>query len=111
MADARFVISKSTDNQFFFNLIAPNNEKILTSELYTAKASAQNGIASVKENSQSEERFDRRTAKDGSPYFVLVAANHEIIGNSEMYSSNQARDKGITAVRTHAPTARTQDDT
>jgi uncharacterized protein YegP (UPF0339 family) len=110
MADARFVISRSTDNQFYFNLIAPNNEKILTSERYTAKANAHKGIESVKTNAPSDEAYDRRVAKDGSPYFVLIAANHEVIGKSEMYSSNQARDKGIEAVKTHAVGAATRDE-
>lgn len=43
-------------------------------------------------------RFERKTAKDGSPYFVLKAANGEIIGKSEMYSSVAAMENGIASV-------------
>lgn len=46
----RFEIKKSQDGQFYFTLIAPNNEIIATSEMYTTKQSCQNGIESVKEN-------------------------------------------------------------
>ncbi len=42
-----FELSKSSDNQFRFVLKAGNGETILTSELYTSKASAEKGIASV----------------------------------------------------------------
>ena len=38
-----FELSKSSDNQFRFVLKAGNGETILTSELYTSKASAEKG--------------------------------------------------------------------
>jgi len=50
MASPYFVLSKSVNGQFYFYLQAPNGEKIATSETYTTKAAAQNGIASVKVN-------------------------------------------------------------
>lgn len=43
----RFVM-KASDDQYLFNLKAGNNEVILTSERYTAKASALNGIEAVR---------------------------------------------------------------
>ena len=43
-----YALKKTTDGQFMFNLKAGNGEVILTSERYTAKASAENGIASVR---------------------------------------------------------------
>ena len=44
----RFEISKARDGQFYFKLIAPNNEVIATSEMYTTKQSCENGVDSVK---------------------------------------------------------------
>ena len=46
-----FELNKSSDGQFRFVLKAGNGETILTSELYTTKNSAENGIASVRTNS------------------------------------------------------------
>jgi uncharacterized protein YegP (UPF0339 family) len=46
---ATFVIRKSGD-QYTFVLKAANGEIIATSERYTTKASAKNGIESVKKN-------------------------------------------------------------
>ncbi|MGS55494.1 DUF1508 domain-containing protein [Escherichia coli] len=54
-----FELSKSSDNQFRFVLKAGNGETILTSELYTSKASAEKGIASVRSNSPQEERYEK----------------------------------------------------
>ena len=111
MANARFEIKTGKDNQFYFNLVAANNESILRSEGYTAKASCTNGIESVKTNASNDERYERKSSKDGQPYFVLVAANKEPIGTSEMYSSEQARDNGIAAVKSAAPGAAIEDKT
>ena len=45
---AEFEIRRSEDQQYYFVLQADNNEIVVTSEMYTSKASAQNGIAVVK---------------------------------------------------------------
>ena len=82
-----FELSKSSDNQFRFVLKAVNGETILTSELYTSKASAEKGIASVRSNSPQEERYEKKTASNGKFYFNLKAANHQIIGSSQMYAT------------------------
>ena len=50
---ASYVLKKTSDGQFMFNLKAVNGEIILTSERYKAKASAETGIASVKTNGTS----------------------------------------------------------
>ena len=55
----RFEIKKSVDEQFYFVLIAPNNEIIATSEMYTTKQNCINGIESVKENAPSADTQDK----------------------------------------------------
>ena len=72
---------------------------VLVSELYTTKAAAQNGIASVQSNSPQDERYERKTASNGKFYFTLKAANHQVIGTSEMYATEDLREQGITAVK------------
>jgi uncharacterized protein YegP (UPF0339 family) len=44
----RFEIKKATNKQYYFALIAPNNEAIAQSEMYKEKESCKDGIASVK---------------------------------------------------------------
>lgn len=105
----KFEIKRATDGQFHFNLKANNGQVILSSERYKAKASAINGIESVQTNAPHDNRYDRRTSKKDEPYFVLKAANGEIIGTSEMYSSIQAMENGISSVKVNAPGAPTED--
>ena len=107
----RFVLKASGD-QFSFSLKASGiHEVILTGERYMAKASALKGIAAVLENAEVDERYERRIASDGAAYFVLRAANREVLGTSEMYSSAARRESGIAAVKAHAVTAVVEDET
>ncbi|VDL00853.1 hypothetical protein FR5810_01065 [Bordetella pertussis] len=98
-----YFVLKASGTQYMFNLHAGNHEIILTSERYTSKASAQDGIASVQKNAPDDARYQRLTAKDGSPYFSLTATNGQSIGRSEMYKTTQARDNGIASVKSNAP--------
>lgn len=101
---------KATEKgQFTFALKAGNGEQILRSEQYASKAAAQNGIASVQENSPSDERYDRKDAKDGRFFFNLKAANHQVIGTSQMYTSASGRDAGIESVKANGPSKTVKD--
>jgi len=92
---ASFRLRQAADGQWTFNLTAENNQIILTSETYTTKQAALNGIESVRANGAVAERFERRKSKDGREYFVLKAANHEIIGTSEMYVTKSNAERGV----------------
>ncbi|MDZ7370639.1 MAG: YegP family protein [candidate division KSB1 bacterium] len=102
---AKFELTKTPKGEFRFVLKASNGQVILTSETYKDKAGAKNGIESVKKNAVEDARYERKTAKDGSPYFVLKAANGQIIGQSEMYSSSASMENGIESVKKNAPSA------
>jgi uncharacterized protein len=104
-----FELKKSSNGQFHFVLKAQNAETILSSELYQSKSSAQNGIASVQSNCSNDARYERKTSSNGKPYFNLKAANHEIIGTSEMYESDSGRDNGIESVKTNGTTTTVKD--
>jgi len=105
-----FEISKSSDGQFRFILKAGNGETILNSELYKAKASATNGIASVQTNCPNDGRYERKTSSNGKAYFNLKAGNGEVIGTSQMYSSEESRDGGIESVKANGITTTIKDN-
>lgn len=108
MASPRFVISRSTDNQYYFNLVAANSEKILTSERYVSRSGAVNGVESVKTNAPFDERYDRLPS--GSQfYFTLRSGNGQVIGVSERYPTRASREAGIDAVKRNASVAEVVD--
>lgn len=101
----KFVCSKRKDGQDTFVLKASNGQVILTGEGYKSRKSCDNGIESVRKNSQVEGRFEVKTAKDGRTYFILKAANGQAIGKSQMYKSDSGCRNGMASVAKHAPTA------
>ena len=105
----KFEIKTGKSGKVRFSLKASNGQIILTSENYDSRQAAEKGIESVRKNSQDEKRFERKKAKDGSPHFVLKAANGEPIGKSEMYKSNSSREGGIVSVRKNSPDAAVAD--
>ena len=100
-----FELKQAKNGQYMFNLKAGNGEIILTSEMYKAKAGAENGVTSVRTNAPIDARYERLKATNGQPYFVLKAANSEVIGRSEQYSSDAAMENGIASVTRNAPDA------
>lgn len=104
-----FEIKKAKDGEFYFHLKASNGQIILASEMYVAKSSAENGIESVKKNSPADTNYERKDTKNGEYMFNLKAANHQIIGTSQTYTTTTARDTGIESVKTNAPSAAIHD--
>ena len=99
-----YVLSKNEKGQYSFVLKAANGETILRSETYESKAAAENGIASVQKNSPMDERYQRKESSNGKPFFNLLAANHQIIGTSQLYQSEVGRESGIASVKANGPT-------
>jgi uncharacterized protein len=99
----KFELKLAKDNQYHFNLLASNGQVIMQSEMYVSKASALNGIASIQKNAADDARYERLVSKSSKPYFVLKAANHQVIGQSQMYESEAERDNGIESVKKNAP--------
>jgi uncharacterized protein YegP (UPF0339 family) len=104
-----YELSKSSDGQFRFVLKAGNAETILASELYTARGSAESGIASVQKNCAFDDRYERKDSANGKPYFTLKAANHQVIGTSQMYAAEQSREAGIESVKMNGASAVVKD--
>ena len=92
----KFEIKTGKTGKFSFNLKASNGQVILSSESYDSRKGAEGGIASVKKNAGNDARFERKTAKDGSAYFVLKASNGEVVGNYWVLAALCARYFVIT---------------
>lgn len=104
-----YELKNAAGGKFHFTLHAGNHEIILSSQLYAEKSSAENGIEAVRTNGPHEAQFERKLSAKGEPYFSLKAANGQLIGTSEMYGSEAARDNGIRSVVTNSPSPTVKD--
>lgn len=106
---AKYQVKKAINGQFFFNLVAANGEKVLTSAMYLTMQGASSGIMSVRASALYTQRYQRFRSPYGAHYFHLMADNGEILGKSETYSTRQAMDEGILAVINSGPGAPIED--
>ena len=104
-----FELSKSSDDQYRFVLKAGNAVIILTSQMYSKRAAAEGGIRSVQANSSSDANYERKTASNDKLFFNLKAANHQVIGSSQMYASEASRETGINSVKTNGSSTTVKD--
>lgn len=94
----KFEIKKRKNGEFQFDLKADNGQVILTSEGYTTREACKNGIESVKKNAIDLRKYDKLISSNGRYYFNLKASNGQIIGTSEMYTSEPDRDRCIEKI-------------
>ena len=107
-----------------FDLVASNGQTILSSEIYTSRAAAIKGIASIRANApianvenRTEEtfvrlahpKFEMYQDKAGQFRFRLRARNGKIVGVSEGYTSKAGCLGGIDSVKTNAAEAETEE--
>lgn len=109
MSAGKFEVKKAANGQFHFNLKSSNGQIVLSSEMYKAKASALNGIESIRRNCKEDKCFTRNKSTNGKPYFTLKAKNHQVIGKSQMYNSPKAMENGIESVKKNAKKAKIED--
>lgn len=107
----KFIMTKRLNGEFQFNLKSNNGLVILTSEGYSTKANCENGIESVKRFSQEGSMFEKFTASKDKYYFNLKSSNGQVIGTSQMYSSEFGIEKGIASVKSNAADAKVEDKT
>ena len=94
-----YELKKAKSGDIYFVLKASNGQTILQSEMYKSRSSAENGIASIRKNCPDDARYERSQGTNGKFHFNLKAANHQVIGSSQMYKTERSRDAGIESVK------------
>jgi uncharacterized protein len=95
----KFVINRTSEGKYYFNLKAENAQIILTGQMYSSKKTCFDDIESVRNNCMPDNSYERKHSVGNKHYFVLKASNGQIIGNSEMYASKEGMENGIAAVK------------
>ena len=107
----KFELYRCAAGHYRFRLRTDDGEEVLASEAYPSKSDAEAGIASVRKHAPIDRRYERKTAGNGRYSFKLTAADHAIIGSSEPYTTESARESGIKSVKTNAISAGVDDKT
>jgi uncharacterized protein YegP (UPF0339 family) len=96
---ARVEIAAGAAGQFHYNLHANNGEIILSSQSYTTEAAAWNGAFAAQDVAEGAGSLTVKVATDGRFYFTATAANGEVVGVSQMYTTRASAQAGIASVQ------------
>jgi len=118
----KFKITPAANDSFKFAFVY-NAESIVWSENYKAKASAKNGIESIRKNAPgaptvdltkdetgSGYRFEIVGSKDGQFFVRFVASNGETMVRSETYKAKASAVNAIESVKKNGPDAEVVDE-
>ena len=95
---------------FSFIFVNAEGKTIVKSENYAQKASAKNGIESVKKNCQDDARYEMKESSNGKPFFNIKSTNGQIVGTSTMFASEDDRSTAIATLKADAPAAEVEDN-
>lgn len=102
---AVFEITLTSCGEYHFRLLDTGNSKpILSGRQYTTKNACREGIDWVKSNAPYDYQYEAKQSH-GKYYFILKAANGQLIGTSEIYANAADRDAGLRLVKTQATRA------
>jgi hypothetical protein len=110
---SRYDLLQASNGDFYFNLQSDNGEVIGTSELYSSKQAAQQGIEAVDTAtgdylaflaSRRGARFTVFEGADGRYFFNLRAKNGQVVLQSQGYTSEAAAYNGTFSVANYGRT-------
>ena len=99
---SKFYIRQAKDGQYYFSLKSEQGSNLLSSEMYTTLRACENGLESVKKNAAQTAQYEYKEAANGKFHFNLKAANHQVIGSSTMYETEQAAQEAAAVVAAEA---------
>ena len=113
---SKYVIEKSKNGGFKFNLLAANGEIIATSQVYTTKTACKKGIACVQKIAECEvedqtkdgyeelkkPKFELYRDKKQEFRFRLISRNGKNIVGGEGYTTIDACKNGIKSIKKNA---------
>ena len=111
-----YIIKKTSNDGFVFNIVANNKEIIGTSQTYKSKAAAKVGSESIRKNANVEiedqtlQKYEEKKNPKWEIYldkaneyrFRLKAINGEIIIASQGYTAKSSAKNGIDSIRRNA---------
>ncbi len=83
------------EGAFYFSYNGADGKTLLRSEGYSSAASRDNGIKSVTNNAPNKDRWKTGRTPAGKYFFSLKAGNHQEIGQSPHFSSEEEMQKHL----------------
>jgi hypothetical protein len=94
-APGKLDLWQSTDGQWRFHVVSGNGRTLLTSEGYTSRTGALNGVLSVLDNGVDPAQYQLNQTANGKWNLRLRAGNYEVIAFTQAYSTKSNATRAI----------------
>ena len=91
---------------FSFIFVNEEGKTIVKSENYAQKASAINGIESVKKNCQDDSKYEMKVSSNNKAFFNIKSTNGQIVGTSALFSNEEERTAAIAELKANSADAK-----
>ncbi len=88
-------IKKTSDNKFMFKIKSTSGSTLMRSVVFANKNLLNNVIKEVVRINDNRNTFERKTNFEGKFLFSIKNSIGELIGQSELYSSEAGMENGI----------------
>ena len=88
---------QSTDGQWRFHVVSGNGRTLMSSEGYTSRTGALNGVLSVLENGVDPAMYQLNKTASGKYNLRLRAANYEVIAFTQAYATKSSATRAINS--------------
>lgn len=95
-APGKLDLWQSTDSQWHFHVVSGNGRTLMTSEAYTSRTAALNGVLSVLDNGVDPAQYQVNKVTNGYN-LRLRAGNFETIAFTQTYSTKSSATRAITS--------------
>ncbi len=103
------ILRKSEAAEPFTFIFTDGDKTIVKSENYKVKASAKNGIESVKKNASEDKRYELKESKNGKFFFNLKATNGQVIATGMLLATEEDRSAAIANLKANAASAEVEE--
>lgn len=103
-AGPRVEVLAGHDGEVRFHVLGAGGEVLLSSESYASEAAAYNGALAVQQAGRARASYTVKQSAAGAYYFVLQAANGEIVGTGQLFATREDADGAIARLIALLPT-------
>lgn len=105
MANAKFILEKAGTTEYKFLFVGPDNQILLSSDLYSDRLSCERAVALVKQNARSPKSYNMKSTPDEQLFYIFRTVEKESIATSGFFVEEEERQANIEQVKEFAPDA------
>lgn len=105
MSGAKFILEKTGSTEYRFMFVGPNNQILMSSDLYSDRLSCERAIRLVKDNAASPKSYNLKSTPDSLFFYIFRTSEKEVVATSEFFIEESERLGNIDMVKKHAPSA------